>query len=259
MPRHLLMFLLFLGLAAPGVYAQTAPIAENAPQPESEQMLTDPLAPFNTRMFTFNQKLDEYFLHPVASVYAKVLPTAARRSVGRFFDNVGIIPRFANNLFQFRAKQAATEVARFGINSTIGLAGLFDPADKWFGLKESPDDFGLTLGRYHVEPGAYLVLPFFGPSTVRDAVGRVADGAMNPMSYLLPWYVTVPTSGGEYVIDAVNYRSLNLDLFEEVDRYSVDIYGAVQDGYMQRRVAAQKAINRDSLMPASETPEYITP
>jgi phospholipid-binding lipoprotein MlaA len=235
--------------------AQTVPVSEAGSE---EQGLTDPLGGFNTRMFWFNQKLDSYFLHPVTSGYAKVIPLVARQGVGRFFDNVGVLPRFANNLFQFRLRQAGTEVTRFGVNSTIGLVGLFDPADKWFGLKENPDDFGLTLGRYSVPTGPYLVLPFFGPSTVRDAVGRVADGAMNPMSYLLPWYITTPVAGGEAIVDAVNYRSLNLELFEEVDRYSIDIYGAVQDGYVERRAAAQRAVDRDSVLPRSQGPSYMT-
>jgi len=246
-------------LISPAVQAQPAPgLAENPPGTNPEEGAgmteTDPLAAFNTKMFWFNRKLDDYFLHPVATGYAKVVPQPARRSVGRFIDNVSVIPRFANNLFQLRLKQAATEAARFGINTTVGLAGLFDPADKWFGLKENRDDFGLTLGRYSVPSGPYLVLPFFGPSTIRDAVGRVADGAMNPMSYLLPWNITIPATAGEYLADAINYRSLNLNLFEDVDRFSIDVYGAVQDGYTQRRAAAQRTVNTDSLLPKSQTP-----
>ena len=252
-------FLMTLALASgilipPALHAQSPPdVGANPPGASSDEGAgmaeTDPLAPFNTKMFWFNRKLDDYFLHPVATGYAKVVPEAARRCVGRFIDNVSVIPRFANNLFQVRLKQAGTEVARFGINTTIGLAGLFDPADKWFGLKEDPDDFGLTLGRYSVPTGPYLMLPFFGPSTIRDALGRVADGAMNPMSYLLPWYITIPSTAGEDIVDAVNYRSLNPDLFEDVDRFSIDVYGAVQDGYTQRRAAAQKTVDTDSLIP----------
>src|SRR5208282_4290411 len=232
--KRFLMTLAFVTsiLISPALHAQPQP-APGANPPEANpdegagMAEPDPLAAFNTKMFWFNRKLDDYFLHPVATAYAKVVPEPARRSVGRFIDNVRVLPRFANNLFQLRLKQAGTEVARFGINSTVGLAGLFDPAGQWFGLKENHDDFGLTLGRYGVPTGPYLVLPFFGPSTIRDTVGRVADGAMNPMSYLLPWYITTSATAGEDVADAVNYRSLNLNLFEDVDRFSIDIYGAV--------------------------------
>jgi phospholipid-binding lipoprotein MlaA len=241
---RLMAVLLALGLfATTALGAETAPAAGAPEGASSEQGWGDPLAPFNTRMFWFNQKLDDYFLHPVANVYAKVVPEPARQSVGRFFDNVSVLPRFANNLFQLRFKQAGTEVARFGINTTVGVAGLFDPADKWLGLKESPDDFGLTMGHYGVRTGPYLVLPFFGPSNIRDTVGLVADGAMNPMGYLLPWWITLSATAGEDVTEAVNYRSLNPNLFEDADRYSVDLYGAVQDGYLQRRVYKLNEIN----------------
>jgi phospholipid-binding lipoprotein MlaA len=229
--------------------AENVPVAE--PEPSGEQGWSDPLSGFNSAMFWFNLRLDDYFLHPVASGYAKVVPQTVRVHIGEFFDNVNVLPRFANNLFQFRLKQAGSEVARFGINSTLGVAGFFDPAGSWLGLKEYPDDFGLTMGRYGVGMGPYLVLPFFGPSTIRDALGRAADGAMNPLSYLVPWYVSVAATGGEDVGEAVNYRSLNLTLFEDVDRYAIDLYGAVQDGYLQERVADLKEIKGQSPTPGA--------
>jgi ABC-type transporter lipoprotein component MlaA len=190
--------------AAPAMAQDAAPITQNParesaalqganepPPPPGEQqgVYSDPLAPFNEAMFTFNLKLD-------ASGYAYVAPVPVRESVKRFFDNVDVIPRFANNLFQLRLAEAGGEVARFGINSTLGLAGFFDPADAWFGLKEHPDDFGLTLRYYGMPTGAYVMLPFFGPSTLGDTVGLAVDGAMNPMSYLVPWYVSLSAGAG---------------------------------------------------------------
>jgi phospholipid-binding lipoprotein MlaA len=201
----------------------------------SSETYSDPLAPFNEKMFWFNLKLDKWVMRPVATGYADVLPEDVRKHIGNFWDNVGVIPRFANNLFQLKVDRAGTEVGRFLINSTLGGAGFFDVADPWFGLKEHDNDFGLTLGHYGVHMGPYLVLPFYGPSSIRDTVGRAADGAMNPMSYTLPWYVTFPATAGASALTAINYRSLNLQLFEDVDRYAVDLYGAVQDGYIQRR------------------------
>lgn len=208
--------------------------------PASQPGYSDPWAPFNEKMFSFNLKLDEYVLRPVASGYAAVVPTPARRSVARFFDNVNVIPRIVNNAFQLRMAQAGAEVARLGINSTLGVGGLFDPADNWFGIKQSDNDFGLTLRRYGVPTGPYLVLPFFGPTTATDAPGLVVDGAMNPLNYLVPFYVVAATDVGKYAVATVNYRSLNLELFEDVDRYAVDLYGAVQDGYLQSRTAQQQ-------------------
>jgi phospholipid-binding lipoprotein MlaA len=220
------------------VLAADKPAPAASPDTDTDNLQaqeSDPLEPFNSAMFTFNLKVDDYVLHPVASGYAKVLPIPAREAVGRALDNVLVIPRFANNLFQLRVPQAGGEVARFGINTTAGLLGFFDPADKWFGLKEHPDDFGLTLRYYKVPAGPYLMLPFFGPSTVGDTVGKVADGFMEPLSYFVPWYISLAAGAGEQAVQAVNYRSLHLDQFEQADRYAIDLYAAVQDYYLQDR------------------------
>lgn len=195
----------------------------------------DPLEWFNQPVFEFNLKLDEYALRPVATAYDAVMPDVAQRGVQRFFKNLGVVERFANNLFQGKVPQAGQEVGRFVINTTIGGVGFLDVADEWLGWKESPEDFGQTLAVYGVGSGPYVMLPFFGPSTVRDTVGLVADGAMNPMAYFLSTLELIAVRGGLAIGSAVNYRSMNLDLFEDVNRYTVDLYGAVQDGYLQRR------------------------
>ena len=166
-------------------------------------------------MLAFNRKADDWVVRPAATGYAHVVPQPGRASVGRFFENVGVIPRFATN-------------------STLGVAGLFDPADKWLALKQEPNDFGLTLAKYGVKERPYLVLPILGPSTVRDTLAKVVDGAMNPVAY------TAPSSAINYEIAAtalagVNARSENLNMFDDVDLYSVDLYGAIQDAYMERR------------------------
>jgi phospholipid-binding lipoprotein MlaA len=196
---------------------------------------SDPLAWFNEPVFTFNRKVDDWVVHPVASAYATVAPDPAREAVGRFFDNVRVIPRVANNAFQLRFGAAGTEVARFGVNTTVGLLGFFDPAQNWFGIEPSPNDFGLTIRTYGVPTGPYLMLPLLGPSTVGDTVGIVTDGLMDPMSWLLPAAISIPTQVGQRAATFVNYRSLHLDQFAEVDRYAIDLYGAVQDAYMQTR------------------------
>jgi len=121
------------------------------------------------------------------------------------------------------------------VNTTIGGVGFFDVADEWLGWKESPEDFGQTLAVYGVPSGPYLMLPFYGPSNIRDTVGFVADGAMNPMTYFLSTLQLIAVRGGTTMGSAINYRSLNLELFEDVNRYTVDLYGAVQDGYQQKR------------------------
>ncbi|MGH8014302.1 MAG: MlaA family lipoprotein [Candidatus Binataceae bacterium] len=247
-----LLGLLLVTSAAPAFCqnsSQSPPLPGEPPELPGEyapEVYSDPFAPFNQAMFTFNLKLDHYVVRPVAKGYADVLPTPARQSVGRFFDNISFIPRFANNLFQLRALFAMEEVARFGINTTIGVGGLFDPAANWFGIQEHPDDFGLTLGHYGVPSGPYLVLPFLGPKTIRAAVGYAADGSMWPLPYLVPWYIYIPAGAAKTGIEAVNYRSLHLNLFEEVDRYAIDLYGAVQSGYLQTRASDLRQINETS-------------
>jgi phospholipid-binding lipoprotein MlaA len=215
------------------------------PGENNQGVYSDPLSGFNEPMFTFNLKLDEWVLRPVATGYSYVLAEPARKGVGRFFDNVRVIPRFANNLFQLKLVEAGGEVARFGINTTVGVLGFFDPADEWFGLKEHHNDFGLTIRYYNIPTGPYVMLPFFGPSTIGDTVGLVADGAMNPMDYLLPWYITLAANTGQRVVEAVNYRSLHMNQFEEADRYAIDLYGAVQDAYLQTREHEVKKLHEE--------------
>jgi phospholipid-binding lipoprotein MlaA len=219
------------GLATPAAMAQTEELMEDT-MPES---YADPFESFNQKMFWFNLRLDEYVLRPVATAYDRVLPDAAQRGIGRFFHNLGIVERLANNLFQTKFRGAGQELGRFAINTTLGGVGFVDAADRWFDLKESNEDFGQTLGTYGVGQGPYLVLPFFGPSTVRDAFGLAVDSAINPMNYLLPRTQVIAIRSGLTVASAVNYRSLNLELFEDVDRFAVDLYGAAQDAYLQRR------------------------
>jgi len=229
-----LISVLSTGLAAPVAQAETG-----TPEEDGEEAPTpDPLGPFNQKMFWFNLRLDKYVLRPVATAYDRVLPDVAQRGVQRFFKNLGVVERFANNLFQGKLPGAGQEVGRFVVNTTLGGAGFVDVADQWFGWQESNEDFGQTLGVYGAGPGPYLVLPFYGPSTVRDTVGLAVDSALNPMNYLLSTTEVIAVRGGIAVGSAVNYRSLNLQLFEDVDRYAVDLYGAVQDGYLQRRKKA---------------------
>ena len=210
---------------------------QDAPPPgmSAQTGYSDPLVWFNEPVFTFNVKMDDWVVRPVASVYADVAPEPARDAVGRFLTNVRVIPRVANNAFQLRFAQAGTEVARFGVNTTIGVLGFFDPAQNWFGLEPSPNDFGLTIRTYGVPSGPYVMLPVLGPSTVGDTVGVVADGLMDPISWLLPAIVSIPVQVGQSAVTYVNYRSLHLDQFAEVDRYAIDLYGAVQDAYLQSR------------------------
>lgn len=134
----------------------------------------DPWEGFNRGVFTFNMTLDHYTLKPVAKAYRFVTPEVVRTGVSNVFDNLGEPINFGNNLLQLKFEAAGVDLARFIFNSTFGLLGTFDVATK-MGLERNNQDFGLTLAHWGVPSGPYVVLPFLGPSTVRDATGKVPD------------------------------------------------------------------------------------
>jgi phospholipid-binding lipoprotein MlaA len=195
----------------------------------------DPWEPFNEKMFWFNREvLDRFVLKPVATAWDFVLPTPVQKGVHNVFDNLAVVRRVVNNALQLKFAGAAKEAARFTINSTIGIVGFFDVAKEGFGIEQSDQDMGLTLGVWGIGPGPFLILPFLPPLTVRDGIGFAVDTAMTPYIYFVPWYGTL----GMTATNMVNERSLNLDRFERVAESTVDLYGAVRNAYLQRRAAA---------------------
>lgn len=196
------------------------------------EIIADPLEPVNRAIFAFNDKLYFYVLKPTARAY-RVLPQGARVSVSNFFSNLATPIRMVNALLQFRLLDAGSELLRFGVNTTVGIGGLFDPARKYLGLREKDEDFGQTLGNYGVGQGFYLVLPVLGPSSARDGVGRFLDG------YYLDPVVVVPDETAEVValkaLDTVNYVSLDKDTYEVIKRESLDPYTFVKNAYAQSR------------------------
>jgi phospholipid-binding lipoprotein MlaA len=232
----LLMGITTLGCASAQDQGQSPRQCAAQPGEQSADPPPDPLIGFNHPMFVFNQKMDQYALKPLATGWTAITPKSVRQSVFNFFNNTEIVPRFANAIFQFDLKDAGTELTRFAVNATVGVGGLFDPADKWFGLKQQDDDFGLTLAKYGVPEGPYLVLPVFGPSTIRDAAGKAADIAMNPVNYLAPSDAVVyGAEAGAKAFELVNYRAEYAEYFADLDRYAIDGYGAMQDAYLSRR------------------------
>jgi phospholipid-binding lipoprotein MlaA len=202
-----------------------------------EDFEDDPFEGFNEKMFWFNREvLDRYVLKPIATGWDFILPDPVQRGVHNFFDNLAVVRRVVNNGLQLKFNGAATELARFTINSTIGLVGFFDVAKDGFGIEQRDEDTGQTFGVWGAGPGPYLVLPFLPPLTVRDGIGYAFDVAMTPYTYFIPWWGSVLGT----VTNTVNERSLNLDRFERVAESTVDLYGAVRNGYLQRRAAAIK-------------------
>jgi len=194
----------------------------------------DPWEPYNEKMFAFNHDVfDRYLLKPVATVWDKVVPDWLQQSLANAFDNLGMPRRLVNSLLQAKFRGAGREVTRFILNTTIGVAGFFDIA-KDSGLQKSDEDTGQTLGFYGVGPGPYLILPILPPLTVRDGIGYVADAALDPLSYFIPFAATV----GRWAGETVNDRSGNLEFFQSVEENTVDLYSAVRNGYLQRRQRA---------------------
>ncbi len=226
-------------VAATGIITLSNAKSVRAGQAEAiiEESKVDPWEPFNDRMFRFNKNvLDRFIVKPAGTAWNAVMPNAVQRGIRNVFENAAVVRRLVNNLLQAKFGGAGREVARFTINSTIGVAGLFDVAKDGFGIQQSDEDTGQTFGVWGMGPGPYLVLPFLPPLDVRDGIGYAFDIAMTPYTYFIPWYATIGIDA-TYI---VNERALNLDRYQQVEETVIDLYSAVRDGYLQRREAAIK-------------------
>ena len=195
----------------------------------------DPWEPFNEKMFSFNRQFDRFVLKPVATAWNFVLPDPVQRSVHNALENVNVVRRLTNNVLQLKFNGAGREISRFVINSTIGVAGLFDVAKNQFGIEASDEDTGQTFGVWGINQGPYLVLPLLPVTTVRDGIGMAFDAVMNPLAWTV---VPIGATIGMYITNTVNERSMNLQTYEQVEESVIDLYSAVRNGYLQRRAAA---------------------
>ncbi len=228
--------------------AETAPKEEAAPQSETasdqegteetvkEVHIADPIEPWNRLMFKFNDKLYYWVLRPVARGYSAITPEPVRISIGNFFRNVQMPVRFVNCLLQGKIKGAGTELARFGVNTTVGLAGFFDVARDKLDLFAQNEDFGQTLGFYGLPGMMYIVWPFLGPSTVRDTVGFVGDSFADPVNYIEPFYVPLSL----HVFERVNKTSLDINGYDDFKKSTVEPYTSMKNAYVQHRDAQIK-------------------
>ncbi|WP_345811968.1 VacJ family lipoprotein [Paraburkholderia sp. PREW-6R] len=190
----------------------------------------DPLEGLNRTIFTVNDKIDQYALKPVAKGYVAVTPQPVRDSVTNFFSNIGDVYIAANNLLQLKITDGVEDIMRIVINTVFGVGGLFDVATL-AKLPKHDNDLGLTLGHYGVPAGPYLVLPLFGPSTVRDAVGSVGNYYINPLSYVDP----AGLSWGLYGLNVINTRANLLNASDVLEGAALDKYSFVRNAYLQRR------------------------
>lgn len=191
---------------------------------------------YNRAMFKFNYQFDKYILKPVAEGYRAVTNDFTRERVRSVISNIKEPVYAGNNLLQGDIKQSGIGVARFGINSTLGLLGMFDVAEGW-GLKKDAAGFDETLAAWCVPDGPFIVLPFAGPSTPRAAVGMFADGFMNPVYWATYQDANVHDKAiYTYIgVQAIALREANIELLDDLERGSVDFYSTMRSAYLQNR------------------------
>ena len=191
-------------------------------------------------IFDFNMALDDIVLEPLSKGYNK-LPVPVKKGATNFTSNVGTLLSIPNNILQGDIKQLGHSIGSFAINTTVGILGFLNPAEK-IGLKPHKEDVGQTLGSYGIGPGCYFVLPVFGPTTVRDSIGMLADTFVDPFAHItirenelfgasgnnLDYYSVKATS-------AVNFRADNDTNFENLEKNSIDLYSALKSIYLQDR------------------------
>ncbi len=192
----------------------------------------DPFESFNRSMYSFNEKLDEYAMKPIAEGYQTITPDAVDTGITNFFGNLGDVLTLINDLLQLKFERAATTTSRIIFNSTFGLLGIFDVATG-FDIAKHEEDFGQTLGYWGVESGPYLVLPFFGPSNIRDTAGFAADNTELDLIY------DDMDAKHAYSLLALKYIDKRADLLKAkdiVDETAPDPYAFIRDGWTQRRI-----------------------
>ncbi|MFI5398959.1 MAG: VacJ family lipoprotein [Candidatus Binatia bacterium] len=229
--RILTRLTLFIAAASFGL-GWLPPSLTAAASESSAQSNHDPLEGMNRKIFWFNDKVDTYIFVPVATGWDAIAPTRVKRCVSNFFQNLRFPIVTGNDVLQAKPLAAASDVGRFVVNTTVGVAGFFDPATGW-GLEQHNEDFGQTLGYWGVPPGPYLVLPFFGPSNPRDTVGLAADS----FSTVYPYFIAYVYTFSANATNIINARALGLKDVQQIKDASLDYYAAVRNWYEQRRAA----------------------
>lgn len=231
-------FILPLLLSFSLLFASTNEL-EDEFQTNKEENLFDPLHGYNEIMTSFNDTLYEYILRPTAQGYTYIVPEPARQSLSNAYSNLFFPIRFVNNLLQLKFQNSTEELGRFVINSTLGIAGLFDVANSEFHLKPHPEDLGQTLGYYGLGNGFHVVLPLWGPSNVRDIVGLAGDTWINPLYYIESRDANLLGSHEEswYVASfyVLNETSLHVEEYDAFKKDAIELYPFLRNIYESRR------------------------
>jgi phospholipid-binding lipoprotein MlaA len=208
----------------------------------------DPWESLNRRVFAFNDGTDRWAIEPVSKVWNFVVPRRVQWSIKNIYDNAWMPAVFGNHILQAHPKEAFLEdLPRLIVNTTIGLAGIFDVASR-MGIDDNYTDFGVTMGRWGAPPGPYFVIPLLGPSSVRDGIGRVADGYSSPYTYFIPWWGFFVIRGTELL----NLRSLYMEEIAQSKAESFDFYLFMRDAWVQNRRHRVREARRES---TEDTPE----
>jgi len=221
--------------------ALTESFEDEFTQDEATQS-TDNFSGYNRVMTTFNDFFFNAILDPASEVYAKVTPQPVRVGVSNFVQNIQFPVRFTNNLLQGKLQNSKDELESFLTNSTIGLGGLMNPAQDILHIRIHDEDFGQTLGYYNITPGPHIVLPFLGPSNMRDLIGVTVDAYVSPLvntdgleQYKIPDNLT--QSIAIIAVQLTNKNSLNPGIYQSLKKDALDLYPFLKDAYEQKRAA----------------------
>ena len=191
-------------------------------------------------IFKFNMALDEAILEPIAKGYNK-LPSPIKSGTSNFTSNIGTLLSIPNNFLQGNFKQLGHSIGSFAVNTTVGVLGFFNPAEK-IGLKPHKEDVGQTLGSYGIGTGCYFVLPVFGPTTVRDSIGLIADSFVDPFAHVtIREHELFGTSGNNLdyfsvkATGTIDFRADNDKNFQSLEKNSIDLYSTLKSIYLQDR------------------------
>jgi phospholipid-binding lipoprotein MlaA len=215
--------------ATPDNNETVAEAAEEGPR------IHDPIAPVNKVIYHVNDKIYFWVLKPATQVYSCIIPEDFRIVFGNVYDNLWAPSRMLNNLLQLRFKAAGNEFIRFLFNSVAGIAGVADVARDVLGISKQEADFGQTLGHYGIGHGVYLVLPFFGPSSLRDGIGLAGDRFMYPLTYVNSSDLSFGERMGIYAHEKVNDTSFRIGDYESFKESAIDPYISMRDAFVQHR------------------------
>ena len=202
-----------------------------------EDEIADPFEPINRMIFAFNDKVFRIFLSPVVKTY-RIVPESIRVAISNFYTNLTSPVSAANALIQLDVPNAGSEISRFGLNSTLGVLGFFDPATRW-GFEEDREDIGQTLGHYGVGHGFYIVLPLLSFSSLRDASGRLGNAYLNPINQI--WDPELDDWVVYQSLDGINDLSFEIDNYTSLYDSALDPYVFFRSAYVQTR---EGAVNR---------------